>query len=148
MIKLKLFLPEHHPIVAQWWLAQKWPVVPLESLSEIGLIAYDDATNTDLAAGWLYIMTKYWALIEWIVVNPQAPLKQRKLGVELILDRLILEGQLLGAQAFFSSLKSNGMIRLYQKYGFRKGDTGMTNMVLECPSKPPIKEKLKCVSAL
>lgn len=93
------------------------------------MVAWSDATP--VACAWLYMMTRYWSLIEWVVVNPDSPMKDRKLAVELILDRLKTEASGLGAKAIFSSLKSNGLIRLYKKHGFTVTDVGMTNVVLK-----------------
>lgn len=129
MLQLKLFEEKDYPEVCRWWTTQDWPLLPLEALGDIGMIAWNDAVP--LAAGWLYMMTKYWCLIEWMVVNPDAPMKDRKLGLELILDRLKSEGQSFGAKAVFSSLRSNGLIRMYKKHGFSVTETGMTNAVFK-----------------
>lgn len=128
MLRSQLFQPTQYDMIAGWWTRHGWPPVNQAALSEIGLLVYDD--DTPLCAGWLYLMTKYWALIEWVVVNPDAPRKRRAVGVELLLERLVSEAKFFNVQAIFTSLKSSGLIRLYQRQGFKITDTGMSNLVL------------------
>lgn len=126
MLKLRLFTEKDYPTVSEWWKAHDWPPVRLEALGEIGLIALND--TLPIAAAWLHCMTRYWGLIEWVIVNPEAGMKDRLLAVELILDRLKVEGKALGVKVFFASIKSPGLIRVYQKHGFEISDRGMTNL--------------------
>jgi len=128
MIHLRMIKQEDYPMLEAWWKAHGWPPVPQDALSEFGMIAHTE--KHELCAGWLYLMTKYWGLIEFVVVNPEAPRKDRKVGVELLLGRLIQEAKLFNVKALFSSLKSNGLIRLYVKNGFKVTEHNMTNCVL------------------
>lgn len=128
MIKIKMFEEKDYPMVCEWWRRHEWPLIPLKALSEFGMIAHEDGVM--LCAAWLYLMTRYWGLIEWVIVNPDAPRKARQLGLKLLLARLKEEAKVFHVEAIFSSLKSNGLIRLYEKAGFKVTDTGMSNLVL------------------
>lgn len=96
-------------------------------LSTYGVIASVD--GSDAAAAWLYIMSKEWAVIEWIVANPAIPLKPRTQAIKCVVERLRDDAARFGIVSITSSLKSRGLIRLYSKLGFVP-DSGMTNMSL------------------
>jgi len=131
MIQLRMFEERDYPIVCEWWLAHGWPLPPIESLSEFGMIAYDEKYL--LCVGWLYLTTGYWGWLEWIVVNPDAPMKRRQTGLKSLIARLLEEAKVFKIKAVHCSLKSPGLIRMHQKAGFLIGDTGMTNLVYPFP---------------
>lgn len=96
-------------------------------LSNYGVIASVD--GTDAAAAWLYVLTPQWAGIEWIVANPAVPLKPRAQAVKSVVKHLVDDAARFGCAAISSSLKSQGLVRMYKKMGF-VDEPGMTNMVL------------------
>ena len=121
------FFPHHHEMVGRWWTAHKWPVIPIKSLPSIGRIAYVDAMP--VAAGFLYLTNSDLAWLEFVVTNPDAPLKARHEGVKLIVENLVVQAKRCGARLVFTSAKSSGLISLMQKCGFQKSDEGMTNLI-------------------
>ena len=127
MIQLRVFTPDDYPMVSSWWEAANWPPVPQEALSPLGMVAYSE--KEQLAVGWVYMVTQYWAIIEWLVVNPQASMKSRKLAVESRVERLVKEAKGFGAKVIFGYLKAPGLIRLYKRHGFQVTDIGMTHLV-------------------
>lgn len=128
MVDLRVFDPENDYFDAvEWWRAHEWPPVPKDALSQFGMLAFEGELK--IAAGWLYLTTSSMAWMEWLVTNPDAPLKSRVIGIEYIVGRLINEAKELKASSIFVSLKSKGLIKLHKKYGFEVGDSGMTNMV-------------------
>lgn len=128
MLFIRMYEPKDYPTVCEWWKRHKWPALTEEMLSDFGAVVFND---TELVcAGWLYLMTRYWALIEWIVTNPDVPRVERHAGIELLLDALIHEARGFNARAIFSSLHSRGLMKLFEKKGFQKTDTNMTNFVM------------------
>ena len=128
MIQLRMFEEKDYLTICEWWSAQGWPLPPIESLSEFGMIAYNEKHL--LCVGWLYLTTGYWGWIEWIVVNPDAPRKLRQTGLKSLIARLLEEAKVFNIKAVHCSLKSPGLIRMHQRAGFLIADKGMTNMIL------------------
>lgn len=83
-----------------------------------------------LCAGFLYLTLSKLCWLEWLVTNPDAPLKPRTHALECLLGRLKEEAQgFCPGGSVFVTLKSKGLIKLYKKVGFEVSDTHMTNMV-------------------
>lgn len=128
MQSVRRFEPKDYWACAAWWMATPdWQPVAPGILSNYGVVCSMD--GQDAAAAWLYVLTPKWAGIEWIVANPAVPLKQRASAVKCVIERLRDDASRFGCTAITSSLKSNGLIRLYKKMGFI-ADPGMTNMTL------------------
>lgn len=134
-MKVREFQIPDYPHVCEWWRAHKgpfpgghWPMIPLEFLSNSGFIAEDD-DGERVAAGWLYLTNSAWSLLEFAVSNPNASIKKRHKGLELIVEEVARVTKDLGL-ACFTSLKSRGLKKLYERHGFGSAETGMINLVL------------------
>jgi hypothetical protein len=114
--------------VSNWWEAHKWPTLPIDHLSTLGVIAEDDEWK--YAAAWIYKTDSKWGLLEWVVSNPKTPLKKRSSALNYLIETVKKELLALGIETLFTSVKAHGLIRLLEKHGFSVADTGMTNLTL------------------
>lgn len=116
-----------YPEICEWWRGQKWPHIPKTHLPETGYIVEDD--NHKLAAAWLYLTGTQFAMMEFLIVNPNAPIKNRSNGIKKLLKGITDTAVEIGVRSIFTSSKASGLIRLMQRNGFSGAETGMTNMV-------------------
>lgn len=135
-LELRMFEALNYEEVCHWWTARSWPHVPIEALSQFGMLVHNKESGTNVCAGWLYLTCSSIAWVEWFVTNPAAPLKERRKGIELLLQRLITEALGFKATQIFSSLKSKSLIKLYKSHGFKEADVKMTNLVYTPEVKP------------
>lgn len=116
-----------YPDAVDWWADHSWPVIPPQMLPELGLVAEDDGFK--YCMGWLYRTDSKICWLEYIVANPDAPLKKRSKAIDLLIEGAIFSAKEMGYKVIFSSLKSKGLMRRFNKQGFVYGDNAMTNMI-------------------
>ena len=128
---IQLFDSSEYEQVCEWWAGHNWVAPEKDHLSSFGMVCCYNGRG--MAAGWLYLTTSKYCLIEFLVTDPKAPIKARTKALKLLLERLIAEAKILcPGGTVFSSIKSKGLIKLYQKAGFVVGDENMTNLVTRC----------------
>lgn len=115
--------------VCAWWDKHGWPIIQRECLPVTGFMA--EAGETKLCATWIYYTGTQISWMEWLVVNPNASTRLRANAVGGIIDKVKQVAIAAGGPIIFSSMKSNGLIRLMKKKGFMVGDSGMTNLVFQ-----------------
>lgn len=113
--------------VSEWWKARGWPPVPTDLLPTSGYVAQDAAHK--YCAAFLYLTNSKFAMLEYMVSNPGAPMKAKRRAMDAMLDRIMVDARALGIKAIFTSLESQGLKKVYEKHGFVVGDVGMTNLV-------------------
>lgn len=108
--------------VAHWWANYKgWgAVVPIEFLPEHGYIV------DDVCAGFLYKTDSKFALLEWVIANPESDATTRSEALDQLIPAILREAKALGFGAVYSSTKHSKLIDRYIKHGFHIGDTGVT----------------------
>lgn len=119
----------HYEEISHWWQAHKWPVIPLDHLSEFGSVVMDG--EVPVCAGWLYRTGSAFAWFEWTVVNPNCAREVRKEGVTTLLDFVKHLATNIGAKTIFTSAHTRNapwLTRL-EKNGFTVTDTKMTNLI-------------------
>jgi hypothetical protein len=121
-------LGEDYPEICEWWLARKFPPFPASHLPALGHVVTDGTVKR--CAGWLYATPSKVCILEWIVSNPKAPLRQRKDAINLLIEALIESAKKLNAEFIFSSLNNENLIEMFQSHGFSISERGMTNMGL------------------
>ena len=117
-----------YPVIAEWWKAWEWPVLPpsLVPLND-GLVIHD--AEQDLAMGFLYYTDTAFTWMEWITGNPDANKFQRRDALDILIRELTIKAKENGSEAIFTSMKHPGLIERMQKHGFLVSDEGMTNLV-------------------
>lgn len=131
MIQLRLIdaeLDRYHPTFAEWWKAHGWPVVPVEALRTMALLAYDDTDDTPLAAAWVYFAsTGSFAMLEWLVSNPtMSPLAAVRV-VNALVEFATKETKDRGYTIMFTTCRQSALGRVYEKHGFTKTDDNVSH---------------------
>lgn len=121
-------LGRDYPDICEWWRGHGWAYVPAHLLPRVGLIIESD-DGQKLCAGFLYTAESSWGWLEWVVTNPQGPMRYRKDAVDLLVSSLVDIARASGMERIISSLHRKSLIRIFEKHGFRKGDVGATEMV-------------------
>lgn len=126
---------QDYPELCEWWRKRPgWEQgVASKTLPQTGFIVFDAATGQKYGAVFLILGESGWTYLEWLVTNPEAPLRVRKKAVDLLLQHGRNYAIEAGAKQVFSSIrtKSRGLVRAFQRAGFIPAEEGMTNMI--CP---------------
>lgn len=117
------------PVFDEWWKKRGWIMNP--EVLPVGTGFVVENNGVPIAAGWVYLTNSPLAWLEYVVTNPEAGIKERGRCVDLLLSGIIARIKEAGSfKAVFTSLCSRGLMKAYERAGFTKADTGMTNMVL------------------
>jgi len=117
----------HRPQLERWWKA--WGFHPLseDMLPAIGLVALDQE-ETPVAAGFIYRTDSRWALLEWVVRDPNR--EDVSEAVDLVIKELIKDAKNLGHDIIYHSTPVKSMAsRLIEGHGFQEGDRDVTTFV-------------------
>lgn len=127
-MQLELFNDEkHYKIISEWWKKQNWPILPLDALSSTGFIAHKD--NTPIAAGFIYDTDSSFAIIEWVVGNPDVDHELRAEGLDSVLEGLVLIAKSRNKRFIHTIVEHKRLIERYKKFEFQTTDTDMTVMI-------------------
>jgi hypothetical protein len=112
-----------------WWPAHNWgDGPPLDILPSDGAIV--EADGDPKAVAFLYLSSNSkCAWLEWLVTNPNNSPRVSVAALQMVIESLSETARKNGVTMVYSSLKNRGLIRLYEKLGFRQGDTGCTDMI-------------------
>lgn len=128
-MKIRPFVISDYPEVCEWWRAHEWPPVPLEILSDWGMLVED--AEKPYAAVWLYLSnSKSFTAMEWMVTNPLVGPRKSFQAIEMLVER-VKDIAMQNNYTVFTWASSRGLIRLYEQVGFKIGDRGTTTMVLK-----------------
>lgn len=122
-----------YPEMCEWWRKRPgWEHgAASKSLPKTGFVAFDAATGVKYGAVFLILGESGWGYLEFLVTNPESPMRQRPKAVELLVQHGIAFAREAGLTQVFTSLRSKSLIRAYAKHGFVEAETSMTNMI--CP---------------
>jgi hypothetical protein len=127
-MKLRLYIPEDHATLAQWWEGHGWPVVSAAILPQLGVIAEGDIG--DVAAGFAYMDNSVGvAMLEWVVTNPKASPMQSLRGINAVVDFLKTEVKTLGYGVMLTSCRQQSLVKVYERAGFAKTDENVTHLL-------------------
>ena len=82
-MEVRKYNPSDYFTVASWWSKQKWPVIPSDHLPEHGFIV------DGIAAGFLYKTDSKFALLEFVIANPDTSKEDRSKALDLVIDSLL-----------------------------------------------------------
>lgn len=130
MLRQRRIRAEDYDMLASWWAAQKFPVIPWEALPQIGVLIGDE--NEPLAAGWLYQTDSCIAWIEWVVANPKPQdRKLRSLAIDAVISALTTQAKEIGAKMIFTSNKHARLGKRFKDQGFQHTDSGVNHFLRE-----------------
>jgi N-acetylglutamate synthase-like GNAT family acetyltransferase len=110
--------------LCRWWRAHGWEPLENEDIPDTGFIA------NETAFGCLYIdIHGRFAMMEFVVTNPDAPARQCLRSLNEVIDKLLETATKIGVKRVYSVLKHEKLDKLYQKHGFIKGDTQVCDMI-------------------
>lgn len=127
-MEIRKFDPETDYVTCtSWWRKHSWPAVPLDLLPKTGLMVEDNGVK--LAAGWLYLTDSRFAVLEWVVGNPEASKYDRSTALDLLLISLKDAAKEAKVTTIFTSTEHQGLIDRYRGHGFIETDQKMTNLI-------------------
>lgn len=130
-IRIRIYEPEKdYQMVSAWWEGHGWPAVIPELLPPLGAVAYDESTGECVAASWVYwTIGSTMALMEWTVSNPSATFRSVMSGLFHVQKFLEEQSELQGYGLMFTTCHQKSLVRLWEKFGYKKSDEGMTHMI-------------------
>jgi hypothetical protein len=126
-------LGKDFPEICEWWRARKWQAPPCDSMPQAGVVAESD-DGVKLAAVFYYNCEGPWVWLDYVVTNPDAPLRARSAAIELVIASALDEVR-KGKRAFgfepraITCTGNENLVRIFEKHGFVKGDSLMTTLV-------------------
>lgn len=121
-------LDADHPVLAVWWEAHGWPVVPRAILPKLGVMAM--AGDLRVAAGFLYMDNSVGvSMLEWLVTNPDATGRQSLAAIGAVIGFLSERALEMDYGVMLTSCRQPGLARIYERHGFAKTDEGIIHMV-------------------
>jgi len=121
---------DYSDFLIKWWTDNRFTPPPIDFLpnnGKDGIVVYDADTNTNIAAGFVYITNSEVAWVEYIVANFEVKDKElRKQSIEFLIKQLALSS---GKKYLFSSLKNPNLIKHYLNSGFVVGSQNTTELL-------------------
>ena len=121
---------DYSDFLIKWWTDNRFTPPPIDFLpnnGKDGIVVYDADTNTNIAAGFVYITNSEVAWVEYIVANFEVKDKElRKQSIEFPIKQLALSS---GKKYLFSSLKNPNLIKHYLNSGFVVGSQNTTELL-------------------
>jgi hypothetical protein len=114
---------KHYETICSWWASHGWTPLPLGALPKTGFVV------PGYAAGFLYKTDSQFAVMEWIVANPNSDKIGRRAALDAVVAALLKEAETSGYLLVQTSVEHLGLIARYETHGFVKTDTGMSNMI-------------------
>jgi hypothetical protein len=117
-----------HPVLAVWWEAHKWPVVPRSVLPKLGVVTLDG--DLRVAAAFLYMDNSVGVCwLEWLVTNPDATGRQSLAGIAAVTEFLAERALEMNYGVMFTTCRQPALARIYERHGFGRTDEGVIHLV-------------------
>lgn len=127
-MEYRYYKSEDHPMIAKWWEAWGWAVLPPVALPATGIIVSN--RGEDVAAVFLYKTDSCVCWAEHFVVNKAASREARKGGVDFLIKAVMDEAKMQGFMMMMSSMQHTGLISKMIEAGCdENSETNMTNLV-------------------
>ncbi len=130
MITIRAFeMEKDYADVCGWWQARPdWHPLPQDHIDRaIGLVA--ESNGKKLCAIWLWLTGTAFAVLDFLVSNPDASPKLKVRAMGEVIDRGLQTAKRAGAKSIFTSLKNEGLERFFCKHGFEVTDRDMVNLL-------------------
>lgn len=122
----RFYQPEDHALVAEWWKAWDWRVIPHASLPKYGVIAFDG--DKPVACAWLYQTDCCVAMIGFFITNPDSKVRQRNRALSLVVSELCHLAKQLGYTTVFCTVMKKGLAKLIERQGFTYREENNINL--------------------
>lgn len=128
MISFEYFqAKKHYETVCKWWQAHGWDAVPEDHLSKNGIVVYHG--DVPACAAWIYQTDSAFALLEWVIANPEVRKAARHDSLNFLLKSCLEGAQKLGFKTIFTTARNESLMTRMTKNGFQITDKGMTNLI-------------------
>lgn len=118
-------IEKHYKVIASWWAAQNWPVLPLSHLPQTGIVVH--LYGKPAAACWIYKTDSAYCLLEWIVADPTVRREARTNVLSVLISTAKIVAKAMGFQTIFLSSKHELLGQRLEAQGFEASDKGSTN---------------------
>ena len=117
---------KYYDEISNWWTSWNFPIIPLASLPDFGIMISDEEKN--ICNAWLYETHSNILLLEWFVVNKKANKQERKECFNHLVDFASKYAKLKGFNVLFSSVKNESLIKKLVDSGYNNTEKGMVNL--------------------
>ena len=121
---MRYYEDKDYEAIKSWWDAYYGVAPDPNVLSEDGLVI------EGVAASWLYMGNSALALIGWPVVEPNIGRRTAMIALEQIFREQVTVAKASGCLMISTYTAHPAILKLMAKIGFRKGDEGVTNMMI------------------
>lgn len=128
MIRYELFNPDSHfKTISDWWEKQKWSVVPLSHLPQIGVVVYSH--DKMACAAWIYRTDSAFCILDWIVANPEIRKNERTESLNYLIEisKQIIKD--LGFQSIFTVTRHSSLVSRFVKQSFSVSSENMASLI-------------------
>jgi hypothetical protein len=129
ILKIKEFvLGEDYPEICEWWRARDFTYLPPRLLSPSGIVIFD-ADGIKYAAGWLFFIKEAgWALLEFLVTNPDTPARKNHEAIQLLARTAREMARAGGVELVVHFTKAKGLAKALERSGFQRGEERMIEL--------------------
>ncbi len=110
---MRLFHSKDYPALVRWYKARGEEPPPFDTLPVVGLIV------SGVAALFMYRTDSSVAILEGLIANPEASLRERSAATTALVEGLVKTAKEEGFRHVIASTKSEGVQRRASRLGFR-----------------------------
>lgn len=122
---------DYDEILVGWWKDWGWNAPPKDFLPRDGrggIMIMDE--DIPVCAGFMYLSNSKLSCVDFIISNRNYKKKpQRKQSIDLLIAALTQICKDSGSKYVFALLKHSGLIGVYEKLGYVKGDNYTAEMI-------------------
>lgn len=127
----KLNSKDYDDILVGWWKDWGWEAPVRDFLPEDGkggIIVFDD--EEPVCAGFMYITNSKAAWVDWIISSKTYNIKpNRQEAIRLLVSSLTKYCKATGSKYIYALIKSQPLIKVYEEFGYVKGDSYTSEMI-------------------
>jgi len=114
-------------MIREWWKEHKWVPVHPYLLSNSGYLVLDN--EVPIVAGWYVRTNGLTSLVEWIVKNPKAKVKQFIKGLSLLCKTIEEKSKKDGYKMIITFLENDKLKKFMERRKYISGDIGLDTYV-------------------
>jgi len=130
-MQTRLYTKADYETLKGFWSQYKdWETSPVPELLLPPYGAVVEVNNKIISAGFLYETKGNGACwMEWVVADPKADKELRDKSLDLLFDTINARAKNEGYLFVFTCVMHAKLMERYERHGFIKGDSNMTNMI-------------------
>ena len=127
IMEVKPYTPDNHKILASWWKAHDWDVLPQTYLPKTGFMAWQG--EIPIAACFLYTTDSVFAMMEWAISNPTSYHEQRHEAMNMIVKAIMKHCKEHEIEAIYTMTNHPSLVRSYKELGFIEADKEIISFI-------------------